>query len=66
MHMLDIYVFASASENGALVLYITKLIFRIQKGRKHCKYFFVFFYKNICKLDEVIPPLCKEYVQTMR
>ena len=34
MWILNICVFASASENGALILYFTKLILRIKKKWK--------------------------------
>ena len=50
MWILNICIFASTSENGALILYFKKIILKIQKKPnkqtnkklKHCKYFSIF------------------------
>ena len=43
------YVFASASEIGALILYFTKLILRIPKKLENIVNIFVFFIKISCQ-----------------
>ena len=52
MRILNISVFASASENGALILNFTKLILRIKKKAKSI----VFFTKTLCQSKESPPP----------
>ena len=54
MWILNTCVFVSASEIGALILYFTKLILRIQKTGKHCKYFCLL-YKNFMS-KQTSPP----------
>ena len=57
MWILNICTFASASEIGALILYSTKLILKIQKKTgKHCKSFCLF-YKNFMSEQRIPPPL---------
>ena len=57
MWILNICVFSSTSETGALILYFSKLILGIQKTEKHCKYFF-FFTKISCQSEE--SPISKQ------
>ena len=52
MRILNISVFASASENGALILNFTKLILRIKKKVESI----VFFTKTLCQSKESPPP----------
>ena len=56
MSILNICVFATASEIGALILYFTKLIFRIEKKKtgNHCK-FFCLLYKNFMSKQRISP-----------
>ena len=54
MWILNICVFASASETGALILYFSKLILGIQKTGNHCKYFFLL-YKNFMSKRRIPP-----------
>ena len=54
------YVFASASEIGALILYFTKLILRIQKKLESIVNIFCPLYKNFMSKKR-IPPLVQPY-----
>ena len=58
MRILNISVFASASENGALILNFTKLILRIKKKAKSI----VFFTKTLCQSKESPSPPFPENV----
>ena len=49
MWILNIWVLASASEIGALILYFTKLILRIQKKLENIVNISVFFIKILCE-----------------
>ena len=54
MRILNICVFTSTSENGALILYLKKLILKIEKTGKHCKYFCLFNKNSMSK--QRLPP----------
>ena len=64
MWILNICTFASASEIGALILYSTKLILKIQKKPESIVNHFVFFIKISCQskesplLSKQFPPFC--------
>ena len=60
MSILHICVFASASENGALILYFTKLILKIQEKLESFGNIFVFFYKNLMS-NQTSPHLIQPY-----
>ena len=58
MWILNICLFASASEIGALILYFTKLILGIKKKLESIVNIFVFFIKISCQSKET--PLSKQ------
>ena len=57
MWILNICIFASASEIGVLVLYFRKLILRIQKKKKTVKHYkyFCLHYKSFMSSKESLP-----------
>ena len=59
MWILNIWVLASASEIGALILYFTKLILRIQKKLENIVNISVFFIKISCESKASFPCLDK-------
>ena len=58
MWILNICLFASASEIGTLILYFTKLILGIKKKLESIVNIFVFFIKISCQSKET--PLSKQ------